>query len=89
MTSFWPVVLGVLGGVLLLWAGLVLSLWLEQRRHSNSASLRDLVRLVPVVALALRLATRHAGMAAVSRHWPGTAEGLAAVLRLAGLHEPG
>ena len=38
-----------------------------------------------VVALALRFATRRAGSDAVQRHWPGTSEGLAAVLRLAGL----
>lgn len=38
-----------------------------------------------VVAIALRFATRRAGTDAVERHWPGTAQGLAAVLRLAGL----
>ena len=38
-----------------------------------------------VVAIALRFATRRAGSAAIEQHWPGTPEGLAAVLRLAGL----
>ena len=38
-----------------------------------------------VVAIALRFATRRAGHAAIRRHWPGTQEGLAAVLRFAGL----
>lgn len=38
-----------------------------------------------VVAIALRFATRRAGSEAIERHWPGTAAGLAAVLRLAGL----
>lgn len=38
-----------------------------------------------VVAIALRFATRRAGSDAIERHWPGTAAGLAAVLRLAGL----
>jgi len=38
-----------------------------------------------VVAIALRFATRRAGGEAVRRHWPGTPEGLATVLRLAGL----
>ena len=38
-----------------------------------------------VVAIALRYATRRAGSESVRRHWPGTATGLAAVLRLAGL----
>ena len=38
-----------------------------------------------IVAVALRSVTRRAGSEAIARHWPGTAEGLAAVLRLAGL----
>ena len=38
-----------------------------------------------VVAIVLRFATRRAGREAVERHWPGTPEGLSAVLRLAGL----
>ncbi|TFC96743.1 MULTISPECIES: YkvA family protein [Cryobacterium] len=38
-----------------------------------------------VVAIALRFATRRAGSDAVQRHWPGTPDGLTAVLRLAGL----
>ena len=42
-----------------------------------------------VVAIALRFATRRAGRDAVTRHWPGTPTGLAAVLRLAGLPTSG
>ena len=38
-----------------------------------------------IVALALRSVTRHAGPEALERHWPGTADGLAAVRRLAGI----
>ena len=38
-----------------------------------------------IVAVALRSVTRRAGSEAIARHWPGTPEGLAAVLRLAGL----
>ncbi|WP_105036508.1 YkvA family protein [Cryobacterium aureum] len=41
-----------------------------------------------VVALAFRFATRRAGSDAVRRHWPGTSEGLAAVLLLARLNSP-
>jgi uncharacterized membrane protein YkvA (DUF1232 family) len=37
-----------------------------------------------VIVLAIRFAMRWAGRAAIERHWPGTAEGLVAVLRLAG-----
>lgn len=38
-----------------------------------------------VVALVLRSVVRRAGVDALQRHWPGTAEGLATVQRLAGL----
>lgn len=37
-----------------------------------------------LVVLVLRTVVRRAGPAAVRRHWPGTPDGLAAVLRLAG-----
>jgi uncharacterized membrane protein YkvA (DUF1232 family) len=37
-----------------------------------------------IVAVALRSVIRHAGPQAIRRHWPGTEDGLAAVLRLAG-----
>jgi uncharacterized membrane protein YkvA (DUF1232 family) len=37
------------------------------------------------VAIALRFATRRAGREAIGRHWPGTPDGLAALLRLAGI----
>jgi uncharacterized membrane protein YkvA (DUF1232 family) len=38
-----------------------------------------------VVTLVLRAVVRRAGATTVGRHWPGTADGLAAVTRLAGL----
>jgi uncharacterized membrane protein YkvA (DUF1232 family) len=38
-----------------------------------------------VVAIALRSITRHAGPAALDRHWPGTPAGLATLRRLARL----
>jgi uncharacterized membrane protein YkvA (DUF1232 family) len=40
---------------------------------------------VVVVALVLRSVVRTAGAEALQRHWPGTPEGLALVLRLAGV----
>jgi uncharacterized membrane protein YkvA (DUF1232 family) len=40
---------------------------------------------VVVVALVLRSVVRRAGPDAIERHWPGTPDGLAAVLRLAGV----
>ena len=136
MIEWWQIVLSILGGLLVLWLALVLLLVIEQRRHPDGASFRDLLRLAPdvvrllkrlafdrtlsigvrmwlavllayllspidlipdfipvlgyaddaiVVAIALRFATRCAGREAVQRRWPGTPEGLSAVLRLAGL----
>lgn len=136
MSEWWQLLLSIAGGLLVLWLVLVLLLWQEQRRHSDGATLRDLLRLAPdvarllkglasdgtvsagvriwlgalliyllspidvipdfipvlgyaddaiVVVIALRFATRRAGTPAIERHWPGTPEGLAAVLRLAGL----
>ena len=41
-----------------------------------------------IVALALRAVVRAAGPDALTRHWPGSSDGLALVNRLAGI-EPG
>ncbi len=38
-----------------------------------------------IVAIALRAITRRAGPEAIEQHWPGTPEGLATLLILAGL----
>jgi uncharacterized membrane protein YkvA (DUF1232 family) len=40
---------------------------------------------VVVVAVVLRSVVRRAGADVVRRHWPGSEQGLAVVLRLAGL----
>lgn len=37
-----------------------------------------------VVAIALRSVIRHSGEDAIRRHWPGTADGITAILRLTG-----
>jgi uncharacterized membrane protein YkvA (DUF1232 family) len=37
-----------------------------------------------IVAIALRSVIRHSGPQAISRHWPGTSDGLTAILRLTG-----
>jgi uncharacterized membrane protein YkvA (DUF1232 family) len=44
---------------------------------------------VVAVVLVLRLVVRRAGPEALSSHWPGTAEGLAVVSRLAGIADTG
>jgi uncharacterized membrane protein YkvA (DUF1232 family) len=38
-----------------------------------------------IVAIALRSVIRRGGAPAIEKHWPGTSEGLAAVLRIAGI----
>jgi len=134
--GWWQAALGILGGIVLLWAVLIALLWREQRRHPERQSLSELLRIIPdvlrllkrlvgdravpigvriwlvvllvylvspidlipdfipvlgyaddalMVAIALRFAVRHAGSTAIERHWPGTPQGLSAVLRLAGL----
>ncbi len=40
-----------------------------------------------VVSLVLRSVVRRAGLEAIERHWPGTPDGLAVLVRLAGLRE--
>ena len=43
---------------------------------------------VILVALMLRSVVRRSGQQAIERHWPGGPEGLAAVLRIAGIRDP-
>ncbi|MGW0805321.1 YkvA family protein [Nonomuraea sp. NPDC002799] len=43
---------------------------------------------VIIVAVVLRSVVRRAGPAAVERHWPGSADGFAALARLTGLKGP-
>lgn len=54
VTEWWEVLAGVVLGLAILWLALVLVLWIEQRRHGDRASLRDLLRLAPDVARLLR-----------------------------------
>jgi len=42
-----------------------------------------------VVVLALRSVVRRSGADAIGRHWPGTPDGLAVILRLAGAQDGG
>jgi uncharacterized membrane protein YkvA (DUF1232 family) len=130
------ILLAVLGGLALLWLGLVAALWWASRKQVDKVTLKDALRLVPdvvrllrrlvadptvprgvriwlgallayllspidlipdfipflgyaddalIVAVVLRFATRHAGVAALERHWPGTPQGLRALRMLAGI----
>jgi uncharacterized membrane protein YkvA (DUF1232 family) len=40
-----------------------------------------------IVTIALRSIIRHSGPEAIQRHWPGTPDGLTAILRLAGIKD--
>jgi uncharacterized membrane protein YkvA (DUF1232 family) len=135
----WETLAGVVGGVLAVYAVLLLLLWAYARRHPETVSMKDALRLLPdllrlirrlladrsvavgvrvrlalllvylaspidlvpdfipvigyaddvvIVALVLRSVISRAGDDAVRRHWPGTPEGLAVILRLAGLGAP-
>jgi uncharacterized membrane protein YkvA (DUF1232 family) len=134
--SGWQLLAGVLAGLVLVYAVLLLLLWRYARAHPDTVTLREALRLLPdlirllrrlladgtlprgvrvrvallvaylavpfdlvpdvvpvigyaddavVVALVLRSVVRRAGADALRRHWPGTPEGLALVLRLAGI----
>jgi uncharacterized membrane protein YkvA (DUF1232 family) len=53
----WEYALGLVGGLLIIWVGLVVALYVAGRRYDEPTRLRDLVRLVPdVVRLVKRLA---------------------------------
>ncbi|RKR19858.1 YkvA family protein [Arthrobacter oryzae] len=135
----WETLAGVVGGVLAVYAVLLLLLWAYARRHPETVTMKDALRLLPdllrlirrlladrsvavgvrvrlalllvylaspidlvpdfipvigyaddvvIVALVLRSVIARAGDDAVRRHWPGTPEGLAVILRLAGLGAP-
>jgi uncharacterized membrane protein YkvA (DUF1232 family) len=57
VSSTWPVVLSVLGGLALVWVVLVGALLVAARRAPDPVTLRDVLRLVPdVIRLVRRLA---------------------------------
>lgn len=54
MSQPWSTLAAVGGGLLLLWVGLVLALWLLARRDQRTGSLREALRLLPDVVRLLR-----------------------------------
>jgi uncharacterized membrane protein YkvA (DUF1232 family) len=133
----WDIVIAVVGGLILLWAVLVIVLWVTK---PDDASITEALRLLPdvvrlvarlarapevprrirvalllllaylaspidivpdfvpvlgyaddavIVALTLRWVARNAGADALEHFWPGTAEGLASVRRMARIETPG
>ncbi|MDN4597922.1 YkvA family protein [Leifsonia virtsii] len=71
MPSWLEVVLGVVGGLVLLWALLIAVLWVQQRRAGRNVDWREILRLAPdVVRLIKRLATDPA-VPRATRWWLG------------------
>jgi len=64
VTSWWEILLGVLGGLLLLWLVLLGFLLVASRNQPDRTTLRDALRLVPDV---IRLLRRLVGDPAVPR----------------------
>ena len=64
MTTWWEILLGVLGGLLLLWLVLLGFLLVASRNQPDRTTLRDALRLVPDV---IRLLRRLVGDPAVPR----------------------
>jgi uncharacterized membrane protein YkvA (DUF1232 family) len=50
----WHLVVGIVGGLLLVWVVLVAALWLVARREGDATTWRDVVRLVPDLLRLLR-----------------------------------
>lgn len=139
VSIWWQLVIGVIGGLVLLWLVLIAFLWHANRSRPTRVSAREALRLLPdvvrllrrmaadrslprgvrvrlglllgylllpidlvpdfipvlgyaddaiIVAVALRSVVRRAGRDVLTRHWPGTTEGLHTVQRLAGISAP-
>ena len=56
--SAWELVVGIVAGLLLVWVGLVVALWLVARRDGDPTTWRDVVRLVPDLLRLLRRLAR-------------------------------
>lgn len=131
--------IGLVGGLVLLWLLLIVFLWHANRFSPTRVSPREALRLLPdvvrllrrvaadrslprgvrvrlglllaylllpidlvpdfipvlghaddaiIIVLALRSVVRRAGREALTRHWPGTTEGLHTLQRLAGISAP-
>jgi len=54
---WWQMLLGIAGGLVILWLFMLGVLWFAQRDHPDKARLRDALRLIPdVVRMPRRLA---------------------------------
>ena len=87
-SDWWAIPLGIVGGLVLIWLAAVIALWLAK---PEDARIRESLRLLPdLVRLLKRLAAdpeMRARPEALTKHWPGTPDGLAALRRLCRLPE--
>ncbi|TFB95366.1 YkvA family protein [Cryobacterium sp. HLT2-28] len=67
--EWWEIVLGVAGGILLLWLVLVGLLWRAARKQSDPTRLRDALRLIPDVVRLLRRLAADRTVSAGVRVW--------------------
>ncbi len=67
--EWWEIVLGVAGGILLLWLVLVGLLWGAARKQSDPTRLRDALRLIPDVVRLLRRLAADRTVSAGVRVW--------------------
>lgn len=140
MSMGWQPLVQILVCLLLVYAMMLIALWLYVRKHPETVTMKDALRLLPdllrllkrlagdktvstgvririflllvylllpidlvpdfvpiigyaddviIVAMVLRSVVRLAGTGPLEKHWPGSAEGLGAVLELAGLRKSG
>ncbi|MGG5173905.1 YkvA family protein [Pseudarthrobacter sp. J1763] len=52
--DWWEIALGIIAGLVVIYAVLLLALWMYARRHPETVSMRDALRLLPDVLRVLR-----------------------------------
>lgn len=69
MPEWWVIVLGIAGGILLLWVALIVVLWVQQRRSGATTDWRELARLVPDVLRLIRRLIADRSVPRATRWW--------------------
>lgn len=69
MSEWWVVALGVVGGLLILWAALAVTLWIQQRRSGSTTDWRAVLRLAPDVVRLVRRLISDRSVPRATRWW--------------------